>query len=387
MRSRLKSPQPSLRRVLWFARQIGSAVDRRLFLAVGSFVLLMDLIGAVVVMVVEHPTTISVDALLASLNWSLLTTLGRSPAGFVTTPIGWLVFWVLVIFGVTLLGTITAALVAVIVQFLLKEGQGMGVSGFRDHVVVCGWNGTARDLIRELRRDDQRVRIVLIHNGDRNPAGEGVYYVKGDPADAADLRRAGIEEAAAAVVFPLETTGDSDMKSILVALTIRSLAAKVRVVAEVNDARHVDHFRRAGADELMVTSHIASRLLARSAIYPGLTDLVADLVSSGGSELYGVRIPQDCIGLSFEEASYRFRAQHQATLLAVRRDGHVRFTAPHDFQLAADDVAVVIAENLGRMQPAPHDVEAGAPRPLEPLAVLRDARVSAIEASPTSQGS
>jgi voltage-gated potassium channel len=286
----------------------------------------------------------------------------------VTTPIGWLVFWVLVIFGVTLVGTITAALVAVIVNFLLKEGQGMGVSGFRDHVVVCGWNATARNLIRELRHDDNRVRIALIHSADRNPAGEGVYYVKGDPADAADLKRAGIEEAASAVVFPLEPAPDADMKSILVALTIRSLAPRVRVVAEVNDARHIDHFRRAGADELMVTSAIASRLLARSAIYPGLTDIVADLVATGGAELYGVIVPDDCVGLDFQEATFRMRTQHHATLVAVRRRGKPHFDPPREFELRADDVLVVIAQQLGRLRPAPHDEVGARPVAIEPAA-------------------
>ena len=116
------------------------------------------------------------------------------------------------------------------------------------------------------------------------------------------------------------------------------------VVAEVNDPRHVDHFRRAGADELMITSHIASRLLARSALYPGLTDLVADLVSSGGSELYGVAVPPDCVGLEFEQTSYRLRSEHQATLLAVRRHGRVYFTGGHEFTINPDDVVKLIAE-------------------------------------------
>jgi len=353
MRSRLRLAPPSFRRFFFYARQIGSSIDRRFIFALVPFVLVMVAIGAVIVTIVEKP--INLESFAASFNWALLTTMGRSPAGFVTTPVGWLVFWILVIFGVTLVGTITAALVAVVVNFLLKEGQGMGVSGFRDHVVVCGWNATARDLIRELRNDDRHVRIVLIHGGDRNPAGDGVYYVKGEPTDAGDLRRAGIEEAAAAVVFPLESGGDADMKSILATLTIRSMAPRVRVVAEVNDPRHVDHFRRAGADELMVTSHIASRLLARSAIYPGLTDLVADLVSSGGSELYGVQVPPNCVGLTFDAASSRLHTEHQATLLAIRRHGHVHFTAPPSFLVQADDLAVVIADHLGRLLPAPDD--------------------------------
>src|SRR5690349_15831249 len=126
MRSRLRWASPSLRRFAWYARQLRSAVDRRFFLAVVPIVLFMDLVGATIVTLAEKG--LSVDNFAASLNWAMLTTVGRPPTGFIVTPIGWIVFWVLVIFGVTLVGTITAALVAVVVNFLLKEGQGMGVS-------------------------------------------------------------------------------------------------------------------------------------------------------------------------------------------------------------------------------------------------------------------
>src|SRR5438046_6960409 len=101
----------------------------------------------------------------------------------------------------------------------------------------------------------------------------------------------------------------------------------------------------------MITSHIASRLLARSALYPGLTDLVADLVSSGGSELYGVAVPPECIGLEFEQTSYRLRSEHQATLLAVRRHGRAYRTGGQEFTLNPDDVRAVIGEHRGRRAP------------------------------------
>ena len=59
------------------------------------------------------------------------------------------------------------------------------------------------------------------------------------------------------------------MHSILTIMAIESMAPQVRTVAEVNNPRHVEHFRRARADEILVTSRLASRLLARSALYPG----------------------------------------------------------------------------------------------------------------------
>ena len=93
--------------------------------------------------------------------------------GFVTSPAGRVVGWLLILFGVAMLGMITGALVAMVIDFLLKEGQGLGASGYRDHIVVCGWNTTARDLIDELRGDDYKQKVVVLADLDKNPAGVG----------------------------------------------------------------------------------------------------------------------------------------------------------------------------------------------------------------------
>ena len=73
----------------------------------------------------------------------------------------------------------------------------MGAAGYRGHIVVCGWNPTARDLIAELNTDDYEAKIVVIHTAEKNPCGPGVYYVSGDVTNEDDLKRAGIEEAVA----------------------------------------------------------------------------------------------------------------------------------------------------------------------------------------------
>ena len=122
------------------------------------------------------------------------------------------------------------------------------------------------------------------------------------------------------------------MRSILTVMAIESIAPQVRTVVEVNNPHHVDHFRRANADEIMVTSRIASRLLARSSLYPGLAEIVTDIVSGGeGSELYRVSCPE-FIGLR-RRALCRLRAEHSATLLAIGRDGTPTSTRA-DFRLA-----------------------------------------------------
>lgn len=94
------------------------------------------------------------------------------------------------------------------------------------------------------------------------------------------------------------------------------------------------------------------RLLARSSLYPGLAELVTDIVSGGeGSELYRVALPAEFIGLSVDELSARLRAEHQATLLAIGRDGQAFVNPPSDFRLVAGDDAVVVAVSLGTLAP------------------------------------
>ena len=183
-----------------------------------------------------------------------------------------------------------------------------------------------------------------------------MYFVNGDVTNSDDLRRAGIEEAMAAVICPADASNEADMRSILTVMAIESIAPEVRTVVEVNNPAHVEHFRRAKADEIMVTSRIASRLLARSSLYPGLAELVTDIVSGGeGSELYRVNLPDNYIGHSIDELSTKLRAEHSATLLAIGRGGRAFVNPPPDFRLEIGDDALVVAESLGTLEPMDAD--------------------------------
>ena len=229
----------------------------------------------------------------------------------------------------------------------------MGASGYKDHIVVCGWNSTARDLITELSGDDYDAKIVLLADLERNPVADNdIYFVRGATSNEADLKRAGIENARTAIVCPADSSNEADMSSILAVLAIESTAPHVRTVVEVNNPDHVAHFRRADVDEVMVTSKLASHLLARSALYPGLSELVTDLVSGGeGSELYRVELPEELAGFSIDDVSALMRKEHGATLLAVNRDGHTFNNLATDFKLEPGDDLIVVAESLGSLHP------------------------------------
>jgi voltage-gated potassium channel len=342
---------PLLRRVGFHAKRIGGQMDRHFFTSLLTGVVGFVVIAAIAVTLLETEKQ-SLAGFGSSFYWAITTVIGSGDASYVSSPGGFIVGWLLAFFGVAIVAALTGAVVGFVIDFLLKEGQGMGAAGYQDHIVVCGWNATARDLIEELKGDEFTTRVVLIHDSERSPAGEGVYFVRGDITSTDDLERTGIREANSAIVFPSDRSDEADMRSILAVMAIESIAPGVRTVVEANNPSHVPHFRRAEADEILVTSRLASRLLARSALYPGLSELVTDLVSGGeGSELYRVGLPEAYVGLSIDELSAKLRGEHKATLLAVTRNGS-SMTNPHaDFRLASGDDAVVVAESLGELRP------------------------------------
>jgi voltage-gated potassium channel len=340
---------PFLRRVSWHIKRVGEKIDRRFFLSLFLGLVVILGLAAAVVWVAETDRTM--DMLGQSFYWAGATVLGLG-SSFATGPVGWVVGWLLGLFGVAIVATITGALVGFVIDFLLKEGQGMGASGYKDHIVLCGWNATARDLVEELNKDDYQARVVLLHDTERSPAPDWVYFIRGSTSHDADLLRAGIEHASAAIVCPIDGTDQADMASILAVLAIETINPEVRTVVEVNNPDHVPHFQRANVNEIMVTSRLAAHLLARSALYPGLSQLVSDIVTGGeGSELYRVALPEDCDGMSIDQLASKLRAEHLATLLAVVRGGTTHTNPDQDFRVQVGDDLVIVAEHLGDLEP------------------------------------
>ncbi|HJR93184.1 MAG TPA: NAD-binding protein [Acidimicrobiia bacterium] len=351
MLSRLKNffQFPAIRRVAWHVRRVRGKVDGGFFKPLLAALFAIMFVASLVVWIFE--TDRSPNQLGKAIYWTSTTVLGQGDASLAAGPVGWVIGWLLGLFGVAIVATMTGVLVGFVIDFLLKEGQGMGAAGYTDHIVVCGWNPTARDLIEELSADESAPRIVLIHDAEHNPADSLAYYVRGDATTEEDLKRACIEHARAAIICPADSSNEADLHSILTILAVESLAPQVRTVAEVNNPVHVPHFRRANADELLVTSRLTSRLLARSALYPGLTELVTDIVggrsNSDEPQLYRVALPEAGIGKSIIELATMMRADHHATVLAVNRNGQTVANPPHGFRMQPGDDLVVLAYNLG----------------------------------------
>jgi voltage-gated potassium channel len=195
------------------------------------------------------------------------------------------------------------------------------------HLVICHWAPRGLHLVREVhsRLTDNRRPIVIIDEqagsidlpevkGDG--AFEDVYIVRGDPVNAVILRRARVPEAYSVVVLADDREGrHADGKSILTCIAIRDACRagdRPNVVAECRNPDFRPHLFKAGADEVVSSEEMGLQLMARAALFHGMSYLYQELLTVGrdANEMYLVRAPEAMIGRDFVEVNALF-ARHR----------------------------------------------------------------------------
>ena len=129
-----------------------------------TFVVLLG--GAISFYFLERGTNKTVESIGSAIYWAFIsmTTTGYgdiSPA----TAGGRVVAVIVVISGLLLLSLVTATIASVFVEKKIREGKGLEPVKLEDHIVLCGWNSNAEDVIAELLRSlpEKKIRLVLVN--------------------------------------------------------------------------------------------------------------------------------------------------------------------------------------------------------------------------------
>ncbi len=263
-----------------------------------------------------------------------MTTVGYGDK-YPVSPGGRVVALALMCSGVGLMSLFTATIASLFVEKKLKEGKGLETIKDKDHIVICGWNqhaeevlqglttyglvkGTPLVLINELSVDE--VDAIKLRYGKYNLKCLRGNYVYEDV-----LLRANITKAKFALIMAdISGTHDKerlDERTTLAALAIKSLAPAVKTIAELLDGENKQHLKRANVDEIIVRGEHIGSLLASAINSPGIPRVFASILSlSDGNKLWRVEIPKQFIGRTFRELSAYFREQHQAILIGFLQE-------------------------------------------------------------------
>jgi len=292
------------------------------------------------------------------------------------TIIGRIIAMILLVLGVGLAGLFTASVASLLIERYLRRRD---VSTFEmtDHLVLCNWSPRGLEWIREVHAKiiAEKRPVVIIHDETDEidlpdkadeAAFSDVYIVKGDPTSEVVLRRAKVPRAHSVVILTDDREGKhADGKSILTCIAIRNICKgdqQPNVAAECRNPNNRHHLKKAGADEIISSDELGLRLLARTALFHGMTRVYQELLTVGrdANEMFLLPAPEELVGKDFIELIglfARHRNDRRSCLLIGIQRGEEMMLNPIGGEagpIMADDQLILLSRvYLDPSQPLP----------------------------------
>jgi voltage-gated potassium channel len=307
-------------------------------------------VGTVGMALFEMGKNDSLDSLGDAIWWSFVTvtTVGYGDI-FPQSTGGRIIGVVVMIFGIGFLGMFTATIASIFVERKMRQDRGLkALKDLKDHVLLCGWNYTASEVISEIHADDKTKDIVIVANLEENPVEDAhVEFVRGDPADLNKLEMACFKTASTAIVLHDESGGNErDGQGVLTVLAIKHECPSIYVCIQILDENNVEHCHRAGADEVIVSGGLTAKLLGQATLDHGVTRVVSELLSNKyGNQLYKIKCPEKYVGATFNSVFAAFKNDHDGIILGVEKVNQFLTNPEGNTVMDKDDYLILIAEH------------------------------------------
>lgn len=271
---------------IFFFRKVTNIIKKGL---VGSS------IGAISVLVygtfseyyLENPIPSSgIHSLFTSLWWVMqtLTTVGYGD----TSVVG---FWgrlnamVIMVVGIGSLGYLLASVSANIVNSHLAERLGGVRAKMRDHVIVCNYDSSGKELIKKMNREG--FPVVLVSQREIDEQGIEFQYIRGTCLDNTTLDRAGISKCDTIIILAgkygdAEEAVEIDARTIVMGMNAKRSNSDIRVIAELVDPESEVHAVAAGIDQAIVRGKFSTEVMSKAIFSPGVANLVQELIAEDG---------------------------------------------------------------------------------------------------------
>jgi hypothetical protein len=303
----------------WKRRDIWRLCAKHDLILAGLLLFSIWVVCSSIIYFAEHRFNESFDTLPASLHSILVYLFSGFEDRIPITGLGKVMATITLVLGVGVAGLYTASLTTLLVNRKLKGGK-MTSAEKRGHVIICNWNEKGEHVIKELRSKDlPEIRPVLIIAKStelseyfKEPPKK-VYWEDKDPTDFEVLKQERIDQAHSVIVLIDNSLKEHpDNKSAVIIRLIKNLCESSKkksgpnICVEVADEKNKDTLKRFGAHEFVSASYSVERLLAQSAISPGITKFFDNLltVTPNSNEVCMIKCPKNFESHSFEEVAH-----------------------------------------------------------------------------------
>jgi voltage-gated potassium channel len=263
---------------------------------------------------------------------------------FPVTTAGRLVGLYVIVGGIVTLTLLFTQLADILQSVRSRRLRGVVPVDLSDHVVLLGyWPGRTERIVAELTAEG-RTQVALCAWDEVTehpmPHVDAVHFVRGDLTRADVMTRACIARARTVVIDARD-----DNETLAVAVAVDHANPRVHLVAAVRDLGRRDTLRYVNESVQVVQWHLPS-LLSEEATDPGITQVYADLMTTGGQgNTYSLTVPAAFPHPTVGACQTYLGRTHSATLLAVRTAAGLRVSPPWDTPLPAGTTVYYVASH------------------------------------------
>ena len=254
------------------------------------------------------------------------------------------------VLGCTGMIVLTGALVQVFTALQLRGMLGLNrmqteIDKLSNHVIICGYGRIGVQLASELVKAQSSFVVI---ERDTSKLGEAPFlYLTADATDEDALHAAGVERART-----LATVLPDDAANVFITLSARNMNKNLEIIARGEAPSTEAKLFHAGADKVVLPTHIGAERIAEMILYPATTRLVSDSTDMHekkrrlhelGLELEVVAVPDDgaLVGETVREAEQRGRGSF--FVVQVDRAGGQTIMQPgEDVRIEGGDKLVLV---------------------------------------------
>lgn len=317
--------------------------DKNIFMRLILSAVIIMVLSAGAILLVEERSNF--NSFADALWWVIVTvtTVGygdRYPHSF----LGRIIAVILMFLGIGVVSGLTAKFSDLLIGGTRRKELGELDADYNDHLIVCGWNKKARNIINQLLAEEiEKNKLVLLTDLERDPFIENplVHFIRGKIDHKEALLKAGVQSARAAIIL---SSPDNDAQTILTVLTIENLNPEIYTIAEINDKENQIHLINAQVDEIIVNSSINSQLLVRTALYSGTSQVIEQLLSKqSGRQIYMLKAEEEEIGIRFIDLFIKYKREVDLILIGLKRQGEILTNPAQEEVIQRQDELIYIA--------------------------------------------
>jgi voltage-gated potassium channel len=307
--------------------------DRKILIFAGTYIVGLWIVAALLFHHFEH------TSLFDSFYWAITTTTTVGYGDIVAeTEIGKGIAIFVMLSGIGVLGLVLVSLTEFFVQQSLKRRH-LIRSFMEQHIIVCGWDKRLEIAAKELLTAKQE--IVVVAEVDNIPLEhKHLLFIKGDPSDDENLKRANVSRASSALI-----SGRTETETLLAAIAVKKLNPGIHTTCIVADPKVIQALKKTGVDQTFSADEFLGLLLSRSVFVPKIAAFMKEMLDIQGMDLHQERVPDEFEGKTFLEVLEHFKQRYEVIPVGIVRNNEVKVNPEKGMKLERNDELLYIAED------------------------------------------